>query len=161
MHYVICDLKRRSTTGQNYCSVSPFHSHLVLSQHLSTQPPSVHLRPTPLLRARLGHIQTTPTINPNTPNHPFLPFQTLMSCIPHSPMTQPTLITNPSLVKASLIRPRRTINVPPHNNRDHGDLGRHHHLNNSNNPFTTTSRISVIKMMLPVEAYPTSVSTSM
>ena len=112
----------------------------------------------PLLRIRLGPIQTTPTINPNIPNHPFLPFPTPTSRIHRSLMTQPTLISNPSLVRASLIRPRLTIAVPPHNHRAHGVLGRHHLL--SNNPLTSMSRISVIKMVLRAEVYPTSVSTS-
>jgi hypothetical protein len=105
----------------------------------------------PLLRTRLGPIQTTRTINPNTPNRPFLPFPTLIWRIP---MTQPTLISNPLLTRASPIRPKLTITAPPpcNSNRDHGDLGRHHRLSSNNSPPTS---MSSIKMALRAEAYPT------
>ena len=105
---------------------------------------------------QVDHIQTTPTIKPNTPNRPFLTFLAPTSRIPRSPMTQPTL---PSIVRASLIMPILTMTVPPHNHRAHEVLGRHRLL--SNNPLTSMSRISVIKMVLRAEVSPTSASTSM
>ena len=129
----------------------PHHFHLLLSKSLSTQSPSFILRST---SSGPGLVQITSTVpSTNIPNRPFSFSQhttRVSPRVPRSPMTQPVLILEISLVRVLFIRPRLII-TRPHTTTGPCVL--------SNNPPTSTSKISVIKMARQAEAYPTSVST--